>query len=141
LCFNAGTDGSFQVPGFTFDVNVFDVEPRCVSEFDDYVIDGALAAVDPCNPSSNGFVCNPLTQEVISATPAMSVFLQSCPELICEEFICLAPDPSDPFGSIVVSECGCASIFPGSYSNTAGERIAFNRRQVQSNVSLVVTEP
>lgn len=74
----------------------------------------------------------------------MSALVESCPELICEDFICLAPDPSDPFGVIVVSECGCANFPFGtvvSNNGTEGERIRIFRRQVQSNVSLVVTEP
>lgn len=149
LCFSNGNDGFFQIPG-SMSVNVFDVLPRCVSDFSDYVIDRASLyteinnVVSPCNPSPNGFVCDPFTPgRVISATPAMSLFVESCPELICEDFICLTSDPSDPFGVVVVSECGCANINPGSSAanNTAGERVRVFRRQVQSNVSLIVTQP
>lgn len=149
LCFNAGNDGSFQIPG-GMSVNVFDLEPRCVSEFGNYVIDRATlfneinGIVVPCSPSPQGFVCDPFTPgRVLSATPAMSLFVSSCPELICEDFICLTQDPADPFGVIVVSECGCANINPGSSAanNMAGERIRIYRRQVQSNVTITVTEP
>lgn len=149
MCFNSGNDGTVQVPG-SMEMNIFDIEPRCVGEFGDYWIDRAglfgeiTGVVGPCSPSPQGFVCDPSTPGmVISATPAMSIFLESCPELVCEDFICLAPDPSDPFGVVVISECGCANIYPGSSAanNTAGERIRIFRRQVQSNVSLVVTEP
>ena len=150
LCFDTGQDSSYQIPGASVGLSVFDVEPQCVDRFSNYVLQEAslpgyvFQIFEPCLPSSQGFICNPfIPGALLAATPAMSLSIETCPELICEDFICLTQDPADPFGVIVVSECGCANINPGSSAanNTAGERLRIYRRNVQSNVTLTVTEP
>lgn len=148
ICFNTGQDSFFESMGAVVGMQAWDVEPQCVDRFSNYVISEASAPGNPygsipaCSPVTNGFVCDPFVQgNVLSAIPAMSLLVESCPELICEDYLCAIPDPADPFGIIIVQECGCENLFPGSSNNSLGERIRIYRRNVQSNVTLTVTEP
>lgn len=144
ICPNAGTPAIFGQTQIGLTMIATDSEPRCIKDWSSWVLDIAPGTsfqviVPVCVDPGLGFFCTfPNVQTVV---PRQSWNVSSCPELICEDFVCIGPDPADPFGTVILNECGCASLFPGSYSNTAGERIRTYEEEVSSDVSIVVLIP
>lgn len=144
ICPNAGLPGQFGSSAVGVTMSAIDSEPRCIEDWSSWVLDFVTGGSFPtgfilCNDPGLGFSC--AFPNVASVVPRQSWNVSTCPELICEDFTCIGPDPVDPFGTVILNECGCENIFPGSYGNSAGERIRIIEEDVTSNVSVVVIIP
>lgn len=132
-----GEFGSITAPPIGFYAT--DVVPQCIGDFFRYV--GLSGIVGGCGSTAFiGFECQ--NGQVVSASPSESWSITTCPFYVCQDLLCLGPDPNDPLNTIVLNECGCDNLSPGSgYTNSNGEVLYYENTTNDSTCVITVLEP